>query len=250
MMGAGIDYGRGMANIDTKTGIRFGVIPADAVDHWYDSAEPDYGDPSCPECGEPVTELSPDERKDDHEAKLSDEGDPILLGSYGHKGSCWDYVCHECELTLDSDRCFPESPLSHYVKDEQIFAYSGEVDIFVERSLYFTYAPFCSPCAPGACYLLSAHDDGAKAYCFGHDWFEGGKAPYDVFRVDTGEEVFPEITVPEDYAVQPLSPDQPAKDRVTCGVCGLSWDDGIATSMTPTPSGRCPFEAFHKHGES
>jgi len=24
-------------------------------------------------------------------------------------------------------------------------------------------------------------------YCFGHDWFEDGKAPYPVYSVETGE---------------------------------------------------------------
>ena len=31
----------------------------------------------------------------------------------------------------------------------------------------------------------------------------------------------------------------------TDGNCGLSWDDSIITSWTPTPSARCPFEYFH-----
>jgi hypothetical protein len=31
----------------------------------------------------------------------------------------------------------------------------------------------------------------------------------------------------------------------TCGTCGRSWDDTISTSMTPVPSGRCPFEYEH-----
>jgi len=35
----------------------------------------------------------------------------------------------------------------------------------------------------------------------------------------------------------------------TDGNCGLSWDDSIITSMTPTPSARCPFEHFHKYRE-
>ena len=52
--------------------------------------------------------------------------------------------------------------------------------------------------------------------------------------------------IPKDYEVQPLKPGQQAKDKATCNTCGLSWDDGISTSMTPTPSARCPFEAFHK----
>jgi len=65
-------------------------------------------------------------------------------------------------------------------------------DIFILKSPYFTYAQFCSPCAPGACHLrnpLDEADENNRCYCFGHDWFEDGKAPYPVYRVDTREQV-------------------------------------------------------------
>lgn len=51
--------------------------------------------------------------------------------------------------------------------------------------------------------------------------------------------------IPKDHPVQPLRPGDKAMDRATCGTCGLSWDDAIITSMTPAPSGRCPFGQFH-----
>lgn len=55
--------------------------------------------------------------------------------------------------------------------------------------------------------------------------------------------------IPADYEVQPLTagglPRERAGDRATCGYCGLSWDDGEVTGLTPAPSGRCPFEPFH-----
>lgn len=38
-------------------------------------------------------------------------------------------------------------------------------------------------------------------------------------------------------------------DKTTCGTCGLSWDDSIVTGMTPVPSGRCPFEHFHREDD-
>jgi hypothetical protein len=71
------------------------------------------------------------------------------------------------------------------------------------RSPYYTYAQFCSPCVPGAGNLDAAVDiedtsvlqegiDGVKTYAFGHDWFEDGKAPYVVYRVDDGSIVEPE----------------------------------------------------------
>lgn len=53
--------------------------------------------------------------------------------------------------------------------------------------------------------------------------------------------------IPEDFPVQPIAPDDPnAKAPTTCGTCGLTWDDAIPTQLTPVPSGRCPFEYFHK----
>lgn len=51
--------------------------------------------------------------------------------------------------------------------------------------------------------------------------------------------------IPPDFAVQPLAVGAEAKDHMTCGHCGLSWDNAIPTSWTPTPSGRCPFEYYH-----
>src|SRR3990167_6597624 len=51
-MGPGIDYGLGMANVDHATGIRYGAISQHSVGQaWYDAAEPDYGEPTCPDCG-------------------------------------------------------------------------------------------------------------------------------------------------------------------------------------------------------
>jgi hypothetical protein len=58
------------------------------------------------------------------------------------------------------------------------------------------------------------------------------------------------ITVPKTWPVQPLRAGQKAKDRATCSTCGLSWDDGKSTSMTPAPSARCPFEFFHTEARS
>jgi hypothetical protein len=56
--------------------------------------------------------------------------------------------------------------------------------------------------------------------------------------------------IPEDHPVQPIDPDdKSAEDPATCGTCGLTWDDGKSTGWTPAPSGRCPFEYFHKYPE-
>lgn len=56
--------------------------------------------------------------------------------------------------------------------------------------------------------------------------------------------------VPADWPVRPIRANAhrlraTATDLATCGTCGRSWDDGVVTGMTPTPSARCPFEYFH-----
>jgi hypothetical protein len=130
---AGIDYGRGLTNIDTETGIRYGVISQNEVlQAWADSSEPDYWD-------------------------VEDE--------------------------------FAE-PLSYTLDDGEYKAICGDDgDIFIIKSPFYTLCRFCSPCAPGAGYLMNPDDDGIKAYCFGRDWFDDEQAPYKVFSVETGKEV-------------------------------------------------------------
>jgi hypothetical protein len=167
-MGKGIDYGRGQTNIDKSTGIRFGVIPARLVDFWYDQAEPSYPDEACPSCGAPRDETT-EENED---------------------GS--DLLCGECEMTSATEDWTADEPSGYVFDADGIQASHGESgDVFVTRSPYFTRAEFCSPCAPGACYLTGATEDGERAYCLPHDWFEADAAPYPVYRVDTGEQVFP-----------------------------------------------------------
>jgi hypothetical protein len=177
MTNYGIDYGMGTTNIDTETGIRFGVIPQhDCLQAWADSSEPVY---ACEECDD------------------------------------WDDELDEC-----IDAVLGCEPIG-YTYEEDGYKLTGceDGDIFVEKSPYFTYAQFCSPCAPGACHLrnpLDVTEDEHKyamllvktnvrppkpnpllnnrCYCLGHDWFydtETGHAPYNVYSVETGELINP-----------------------------------------------------------
>jgi hypothetical protein len=187
---AGIDYGMGRSNRDPDTGLRYGVIHQHEVGQaWYDGSEPYYVY-VCPDCDAEFKNECPEKCSCGHEF---DDGD-------------FDFL----------------EPISHYVDDDKYTAECGEDgDIFITKSPYFTYAQFCSPCAPGAIYLMTpfvnywensgtgqkginspenypndyktkAENAGfAKGYCFGHDWFESGKAPYPVFSVETGELVLP-----------------------------------------------------------
>ena len=47
--------------------------------------------------------------------------------------------------------------------------------------------------------------------------------------------------------VRYVAPGNPAPATFArCGTCGRAWDDDKATSLTPAPSGRCPFEYWHR----
>lgn len=169
----GIDYGMGTTNIDHKTGIRFGVINQNEVlQAWADSSEPNYGEPSCPECGNPV--IPWDEEK--HE-------------KYPRNFRSADYACEDCEKAWESGETFGDEPAGYVLDDGEYEASSDSYgDVFITKSPYYTRCGFCSPCAPGAGYLTSEGED-CKAYCFSHDWFDDGKAPYKVYRVSDDSEV-------------------------------------------------------------
>lgn len=159
MKDAGIDYGLGKTNIDHETGIRYGVIPMNDLGEFsWESFEPVYGPEHCPVCG-----------------------NELLMGEEK------DYTCDACQVDYWSDELFSE-PIGWALDDNEYVAeYDDHGDVFILESPYFTYAQFCSPCAPGAGYLRNHTPGGVKTYCFGHDWFDGGEAPYPVYSVETGE---------------------------------------------------------------
>ena len=53
--------------------------------------------------------------------------------------------------------------------------------------------------------------------------------------------------IPRYWPVRPIRSKTKRKSKsvMTCGHCKRAWDDNKVTSMTPVPSGRCPFESFH-----
>jgi len=159
----GIDYGCGKTNIDTN-GIRYGVIHQNEVlQAWADSSEAVY-EHHCPYCGEELDIESPEEMD-----------------------------CPACKKSLkESDWDFNEPSYYKYEEDGYIATTDDVNDIMIVKSPYYTYAQFCSPCAPGAGYLMKPLEEkieNNRTYCFGHDWFEGDKAPYIVYSVETNEEI-------------------------------------------------------------
>lgn len=191
---SGIDYGHGMANFDKETGIRFGVVNMNALNEWaWEGFEADYGEPTCGHCGNPAVEYEEEKH-----------------GEYKQtKRGCDDYACESCEITLDNQEVYGEEPLCHYLDDGEYKATVDQYnDVFVLKSPYFTYAQFCSPCAPGAGHLEHTFEQDEdsqedykkeaeaagfpKTFCLGHEWFEDGIAPYPVYRVSDGSLVEPD----------------------------------------------------------
>ncbi len=97
------------------------------------------------------------------------------------------YPCDNCEVNnqdKDAFTCDGCEPSSFYIDNKEYTAECSDgIDIFITKSPYYTRAQFCSPCAPGACYLMNPCDDGEKAYCFSSDWFDDNIAPYPIYRV-------------------------------------------------------------------
>jgi len=163
----GIDYaGSSFVNRNSETGIRYGIIPTghERLSDWiYDELEPEYS-AYCPWCG---TELCDVEQNDDG-----------------------NYDCPACEKEIVDGDQWPESPDCYVLNGAEKGFQDDSGDLWVTESPYYTNAQFCSPCAPGACYLANPCDDGAKAYCLGADWFKGDKAPYPIYLVATDELVY------------------------------------------------------------
>ena len=145
----GIDYGLGKTNIDLKIGIRYGVIPVNLVPFIWDYLEPIYI-LNCEKCGQEI-----------------DDGN-----------------CIHCNFENNFEEL---EPVSWEYKDKGYILQTGSdcVDLFIIKAQHYTYAHFCSPCAPGACYLPShikgAKPDMNKCYCLGSEWFDK-KPEYEIYN--------------------------------------------------------------------
>ena len=168
----GIDYGLGQSNIDKTTGIRYGVICLHALGEFaYEEFEADYGPPTCEKCGGEAIDFD-GEKHDAYKVK---------------RGACSEYACETCERVFDSDDAFGDEPICQRVDSQEYTAVlNSDGDVMLLKSLYYTYAQFCSPCAPGAGHLENPCLKGVRTYCFDKEWYPNGKAPFEIFEVGTG----------------------------------------------------------------
>lgn len=191
-----------LPNTDPETGIRYGVIPFNDLFN----------------CAEEFFDNSNDLTHADYIQEAKDKLKQAILGvveDYGIDEQDAKFAAAKAFDSLEqnfNDKYEPDCPRLQYTKDGYVIDRLDETDLFVAKSPYFTFAPECSPCAPNACYLRSAINDGSpvvslnciitfknhngrehrKCYCLGHDWYEDNQAPYVVYDIKTGLEVHPE----------------------------------------------------------
>lgn len=181
---AGIDYGMGQANIDTETGIRYGLISQNLVSDWALEFFWSIGDDlDYQEFRQQVI----DEIRSAIERAIQD---------YTHDASR-SVERIDCEEIFDGLEIEYESESNNLELEDEDGKYqlSGG-NVWVFRSKYYTHAQFCSPCMPGAGNLDCPCPDGPKTYCVGPDWFDaddqpdGRHCPYPVYLVETGECIY------------------------------------------------------------
>lgn len=182
---AGIDYSEPGSNVnrDAETGIRYGIISqnslnGDALNDVYTNGD----------------DLGFQQSKD----QFTNDIKQAILGVAENFGRMDDDTAQQwAQDIVDGDGfewhdCDESGPYAYSEGDLKVQTTSNN-DLWVFKSPYWTYAQFCSPCVPGAGNLDTYCAEGPKTYCLGHDWFEGGIAPYPVFDVATGLCVAPAV---------------------------------------------------------
>lgn len=168
----GIDYGSGISNRDPENPeLHYGVISQHTPAYIWDDFEPVYAY-GCPECG---TEF-------DEETKPSLNED-------------LDEVCPSCGYEPKSDdEWYGEEAIDQrwIGEDEYLISYSESLScFFVEKSPYYTFTRYCSPCAPGAGDLDNPVDDGVKTFALGLDFFDSDiPCPYPIWKVSDDSLVY------------------------------------------------------------
>lgn len=169
---AGIDYsGPGSTvNRDEETGIRYGMIcqhsiEQEAINAIYENGE-DLG----------FAEMQ-QQAKDELARAIASALEP-----YGEVSDPDELAAEIIDNSVEWGDAQEAGPFA-WLEDGYSVQTTSDNNLWVFKSPYYTYAQFCSPCVPGAGNLDTFCADGPRTYCLGHDWFEGGKAPYPVYLV-------------------------------------------------------------------
>jgi hypothetical protein len=176
---AGIDYGMGRSNIDTDTGIRYGIVSQNSL--------------SCESLDDVFTagdDLGYDEFILEFKSSLQRAIMDVVEEAGGSIDDDEDAYVDAVMDCVNFDNYESNGP-RRYEDGDLTVQTTGDNDLFVFKSEYYTFAQFCSPCVPGAGNLDTPCDSGPKTYCLGIDWFDSDRpCPYPVYRIDTDECIY------------------------------------------------------------
>lgn len=201
-MNKGIDYSCGSGvNRDKETGIRYGIISQHDV--MSEAMEDIYTQGEDLDFMEAVEDFKRQIARVENEGELASLfhdnflrrcnpdlwAEAIALDMKGRglafeTPEATEFIWNEVQQTW-SDRYENTGDCTRYLyeRDGYKIQIMSDGDVWVMESPFVTYAQFCSPCAPGACYLTNPLDEAVesnKCYCLGADWFEDNKAPYPI----------------------------------------------------------------------
>lgn len=156
----GIDYAAGqLVNRNTETGVRYGVISSHSVN---------------PDALEDIYQNGTDEDFENWKQAIHD-GIRSALRDYLSERAIDRIIEHGLDDIGEDYEGTGDCTRYSYEADGYKLLIDSSGDLWVFESPYFTYAQFCSPCAPGACYLsnpLSEPVEANRCYCLGLEWFD------------------------------------------------------------------------------
>lgn len=184
----GIDYGMGLTNRDPENmSFHYGIISCHEISgEALNDLEADYGEACCPKC---------DSKAMDYESfynESSEEDQEAIEEWQYEEHECADYVCPDCQYVFGSESAFREEPLGFYYDSEKLRVHQSydDSDLWILKSEYYTLCAYCSPCAPGAGFIMNQRKNGIKTYCLPADWFENEECPYTIYKVSDGSLVY------------------------------------------------------------
>lgn len=201
--------GKPTPNQDPDTGIHYGVIPANDLDHWcveqivscgddltYKEAIEDFL--ATIRAAVRVARTHPQDAADELKAWLKDyvwhqDWEELAADLLANPTASEDEDVQSVFDAIEqdwSDHYESDGSTYEYSDDEVTLTLHPDNDIFVLKSKYYTLCRECSPCAPNAGYLTDQSGGYMKSYCLPQSWFEDDKAPYDIYLVETGELVY------------------------------------------------------------
>lgn len=178
---AGIDYGLGLTNIDTATGIRYGIVSMNSLGEWAWEEMMHGEDLDFNEFRKAV--------KDSLALAIETSLAEFNLNYGNDAEEMADAIVDDLEF--DNYESTGDNPRYLVESNDYHLQTTSDGKLFVFKSRWYTHAAFCSPCVPGAGDLGTPCDAGPKTYCLNSDSYsKESPCPYPVYLCATDELVY------------------------------------------------------------